>query len=69
MGISRKQSTANFPKNRHFLPPDTAGKKFSFFGKFAVLCFLEIPALRYALLPYCRRTQEDFVGSAFLCNA
>ena len=23
MGVSRKQSTPNFPKNEHFLPPDT----------------------------------------------
>ena len=57
--ISRKQSTPNFPKNEHFLPPDThkyvcvAGdKKCSFFGKFGVLYFLETPVLRFALLPY-----------------
>ena len=30
-------------------------KKCSFFGKFGVLCFLEIPVLRFALLPYYRR--------------
>ena len=56
MGISRKQSTPNFPKNDNALPPDThtymcvsvgkkcgvsGGKKCSFFGKFGVLCFLE----------------------------
>ena len=23
MGVSRKQSTPKFPKNKHFLPPDT----------------------------------------------
>ena len=23
MGVTRKQSTPNFPKNEHFLPPDT----------------------------------------------
>ena len=23
MGFSREQSTSNFPKNEHFLPPDT----------------------------------------------
>ena len=27
------------------------GKKCSFFGKFDVLCFLETPLLRFALLP------------------
>ena len=42
--ISRKQSTANFPKNEHSLPPEmhmymcvSVGKKCSFFGKFGVL--------------------------------
>ena len=61
-GVSRKQSTANFLKNEHFLPPDThtnvcvlQGKKCSFFGKFGVLCFLETPVLRFTLLPYYRR--------------
>ena len=23
MGVTRKQSTSNFPKTKHFLPPDT----------------------------------------------
>ena len=46
----------NFPKNEHFLPPDThtyvcvsGGKKCSFFGKFSVLCFLETHVSRFAL--------------------
>ena len=30
-------------------------KKCSFFGKFGVLCFLETPVLRFALLPYYQR--------------
>ena len=58
-GVSRKQDTPNFPKNEHFLPPDThtyvwvsEGKKCSFFRKFGVLCFLETPILRFALLLY-----------------
>ena len=58
-GVSRKQSTPNFLKNEHFLPPDThtyvcvsGGKKCSFFGKFGVLCFLETSVLRFALLSY-----------------
>ena len=71
-GASRKQSTPNFPKNEHFLPSDTpeacnfikketlvcvsGGKKCSFFGKFGVLCFLETPVFRFALLPYYRRS-------------
>ena len=41
--------------------PDTyvcvsGGKKCLFFGNFGVLCFLETPVLRFALLPYYRRT-------------
>ena len=35
--------------------PLPGGKKCSFFGKFDVLCFLETPVLRFALLPYYRR--------------
>ena len=31
--------------------------KCSFFGKFCVLCFLETPVLRFALLPYYRRSK------------
>ena len=62
-GVSRKQSTPNFPKNEYFLPPDTHtwGKKCSFLGKCSVLCFLETPVLRLALLPYFQRimTQGD----------
>ena len=57
--VSRKQSTPSFSKMEHLLPPDThtnmyisGGKKCSFFGKFGVLCFLEIPGLRFAFLPY-----------------
>ena len=60
-GASRKQSTPKFPKNKHFLPPDThtyvsEGKKCLFFGNFGVLCFLETPILRFTLLPYFRRS-------------
>ena len=51
--LSRKQSTPKFPKNKHFLPPDT--HVCLFFGNFGVLCFLETPVLRFALLPYSRR--------------
>ena len=65
-GVSRKQSTPNFQENEHFLPPNThrcvsvsGGKKCSFFGKFGVLCFLETPVLRFALLPYYRRTDKE----------
>ena len=61
-GVSRKQSTPKFPKNKHFLPPDThscvcvsGGKKCLFFGNFDGLCFLETPVLRFPFLPYSRR--------------
>ena len=47
-GVSRKQSTPNFPKNEHLLPPDThtyvcvsGGKKCWFSEKFGGLCFLK----------------------------
>ena len=53
-GVSRKQSTPNFSKNKHFLHYDThtyvyvsGGKNFSFFGKFGVPCFLVTPVLRF----------------------
>ena len=59
MGVLRKQSPPNYPKNEHFLPPDThtyvrlsGGKKCSFYWKFGMLYFLETPCLRFARLPY-----------------
>ena len=57
MDVSTKQSTPNFPKNEHFLPPDkhTYVRKKCFFGKFGVLCFLETFVLRFDLLPYYQR--------------
>ena len=61
-GCFKKKSTPNFPKNKHFLPPDkhtymcvSRGKKCLFFRKFGGLCFLVIPVLRFALLLYHRR--------------
>ena len=58
-GVSRKQITPNFPKNKHFLPPDTQRyvcvsglKKCLFFGKFGVFSFLEILVLRFVVLTY-----------------
>ena len=61
-GVSKKQSTPKFPKNKHFLPPDThtyvcvsGGKKCLFFRNFDMLCFFETPVLRFAILPYYRR--------------
>ena len=57
-GVAKKQSTPNFPKNEHFLPPDmhtcvcvSGVKKFSVSRKFSVLCFFPTPVLGFALLP------------------
>ena len=47
----------NFPKNEHFLPTDnntyigaSGGKKYLFFRKFDVLCFLGTPVLRFVFV-------------------
>ena len=50
MEVKRKQSLSDFPKNEHFLPPDTHT-----FGKFDMLCFLVTYVLRFAHLPFYRR--------------
>ena len=57
-----KKRASNFPKNEYFLPPDThkyvcvsGGEKYSFFGKFGVLCFLITSLLRFA---FCLITGE-----------
>ena len=46
------ESTPNFPKNKHFLPPDKR-----FLGRFDVVCFLVTSVLRFALLLYHRRNK------------
>ena len=58
-----KESSAYMPSNdalyqgwRDFQVCLSGSKKCSFFGKFDLLCFLETPVLRFALLPYYRRT-------------
>ena len=56
------QSAPNFPKNEHFLPPDTQkylGAK-NILSLENVLCFLVMPVLRSALLPYYRRITGDY---------
>ena len=40
----------------------SGGKKCSLFGKFGVLCFLETPVLRFALLRYYRRVPVSEMG-------
>ena len=61
--VTRIQSTPNFPKKEHFLPPDThtyvcvsGCKKCSFFGTLGMLCILVTSVLRFAFLPYYRRS-------------
>ena len=61
-GYFKKTKHARFSEKRTSLAPDThtyicvsGDKKCSFFGKFDVLCFLETPVLRFALLPYYRQ--------------
>ena len=58
-GCFKKTKHAKFPDKRTFLTCWYAhtyvcvsgGKKYSFFGKFGVFCFLENLVLRFALLP------------------
>ena len=58
-GCFKKTNHAKFSKNKHFLLSVylcvSGGKKSLFFGKYAVLCFLETPIFRSALSPYYRR--------------
>ena len=44
----------------------SGGKKCLFFGKFAALCFLETPVLRFAPLPYYRRYRAFLAYQLFL---
>ena len=61
-GVSRKQSTPNLRRNKHFLPLDMhGGTPLPLFRKFGVLCFLKTLVLRLALLPYNRRSVYDFL--------
>ena len=67
---SQENKAPNFPKNEHFLAPDThtyvslsGSWNCSFFGKFDVFCFLVTPAFEirsFALLPtkYFLKTQS-----------
>ena len=56
--ISEKQTILIL--DTHTLVYISGGKKCLFFGNFGVLCFLETPVLRFALLPYYRRTIITF---------
>ena len=72
-GCYKKTKHVKFSEKRKFLTQWYAhvcvrirGKKCSFFGKFGVLCFLETPVLRFALLPYYRRKSETLFF--FVCS-
>ena len=64
-GFRRKESRPNFPKTNLSYPLIrvhvwtcvcvSEGEKYSFFGKFGVLCFLLTTVLRFALLSYSRQ--------------
>ena len=61
-GCFKKTKHVKFPEKQTFLTSwythvhDRVSRgKCSFFGKFGVLCFLETPVLRFALLRYYRR--------------
>ena len=44
----------------------SGGKKYSFFRKFGMLCFLETPVLSFALLPYYRRIKGESLKGKFI---
>ena len=46
----------------------SGGKKCLFFGNFGVLCSLETPVSRFALLPYYRRSSPSSFLGRFCCN-
>ena len=54
-GCFKKAKHAKIFEKQTFLTSVSRGKKCLFFGNFGVLCFLETPVLRFALLPYYRR--------------
>ena len=60
-GRAKKIKQAKFSEKRHLLPPPTRAQVCLYQGvrnarlskNLALLCFLETPVLRFALLPYC----------------
>ena len=58
-GGFKRAKHAKYSKKRTFITPGHAhvsGKKYSIFGKFGVLCFLETSVLRFALFASLRKT-------------
>ena len=55
-GVYKKVIKQGLSRSNNGNPVCVSGdKKYSFFGKFGVLCFVEALVLRFALLPYNRR--------------
>ena len=64
-GCFKKTKHAEFPPKWTFLTPWYAHvllciRGYQFFGKFGVLCFLETPVFRFALLRYYQRTNCSY---------
>ena len=60
-GFQESKARQNFRKTNISYP-------LKFFGNFGVLCFLETPVLRFALLPYYRRgVTEKACSSSATC--
>ena len=53
--FQESKARQNFRKTNISYPVIRTRKKCLFYGNFGVLCFLETPVLRFALLPYYRR--------------
>ena len=59
--LRKKAFVGNKAKSQMYVC-ESRGKKYSFFGKFAVLCFLGTPVLRFAFLPYCHKVSNATNG-------
>ena len=65
-GVTRTQNTVNFPKNEHFLPPDThmhlclsRGKKYSFCFSENLTCFALLPTINQQI--WCSLNKRNIV--------
>ena len=72
--VTRKQSTPNFSKNEHFLPPYTHTcaykevRNVRFSKSFSVLCFLVTSVLRFALLSYHWQSHLSHQWTSIFCT-
>ena len=71
--FQENKACQNCPKNEHFLLSDThtyvcvsgGVRNVGFWGNFGVLCSLETPVFRFALLPYHRRMNTSKDANCF----